>query len=50
MNLQAGEQASWNGKELLAEPLKEFMKEKMKIIQNFKRSKVKITKCLKNKN
>lgn len=29
-------QASWNGKELLAEPLKEFMKEKMKIIQNFK--------------
>ncbi|EMO76305.1 hypothetical protein LEP1GSC127_3314 [Leptospira kirschneri str. 200801925] len=36
MNLQAGEQASWNGKELLAEPLKEFMKEKMKIIQNFK--------------
>ncbi|WOT12916.1 FecR family protein [Leptospira interrogans] len=36
LNLQAGEQASWNGKELLAEPLKEFMKEKMKIIQNFK--------------
>ncbi|ASV10310.1 iron dicitrate transport regulator FecR [Leptospira interrogans serovar Canicola] len=36
LNLQAGEQASWNGKELLAEPLKEFMKEKLKIIQNFK--------------
>ncbi|WP_061269516.1 FecR family protein [Leptospira interrogans] len=36
LNLQAGEQASWNDKELLAEPLKEFMKEKMKIIQNFK--------------
>ncbi|XDD52479.1 FecR domain-containing protein [Leptospira sp. WS92.C1] len=36
LNVQAGEQASWNGKELLLEPLKEFMKEKMKIIQNFK--------------
>ncbi|AOP36648.1 iron dicitrate transport regulator FecR [Leptospira tipperaryensis] len=36
LDLKAGEQASWNGKELLIEPLKEFMKEKMKIIQTFK--------------
>ncbi|PJZ52973.1 FecR family protein [Leptospira adleri] len=36
LDLKAGEQASWNGKELLLEPLKEFMKEKMKIIQTFK--------------
>ncbi|TGM03643.1 iron dicitrate transport regulator FecR [Leptospira barantonii] len=36
LDVKAGEQASWNGKELLMEPLKEFMKEKMKIIQNFK--------------
>ncbi|TGL75804.1 FecR family protein [Leptospira yasudae] len=36
LDLKTGEQASWNGKELLLEPLKEFMKEKMKIIQNFK--------------
>ncbi|EMY78479.1 sigma factor regulatory protein, FecR/PupR family [Leptospira weilii serovar Ranarum str. ICFT] len=36
LDLKTGEQAVWDGKELLVEPLKEFMKEKMKVIQNFK--------------
>ncbi|TGM58724.1 FecR family protein [Leptospira adleri] len=48
LDLKAGEQASWNGKELLLEPLKEFMKEKMKIIQTFKTIKVENYQMLKD--
>lgn len=48
MDLKAGEQATWNGKELLVEPLKEFMKEKMKVIQNFKTIKTENYEMLKN--
>ncbi|PKA04120.1 FecR family protein [Leptospira ellisii] len=48
INLNAGEQASWNGKELLLEPLKEFMKEKMKIIQTFKTIKAENYRLLKD--
>lgn len=48
MDLKAGEQATWNGKELFVEPLKEFMKEKMKIIQNFKTIKTENYEMLKN--
>ncbi|OLY60944.1 iron dicitrate transport regulator FecR, partial [Leptospira santarosai serovar Guaricura] len=48
LDLKAGEQATWNGKELLVEPLKEFMKEKMKVIQNFKTIKTENYEMLKN--
>ncbi len=48
VDLKAGEQATWNGKELFVEPLKEFMKEKMKIIQNFKTIKTENYEMLKN--
>ncbi|AXR66393.1 FecR family protein [Leptospira mayottensis] len=48
LDLKMGEQATWNGKELLVEPLKEFMKEKMKIIQNFKVIKTENYEMLKN--
>lgn len=48
INVNAGQQASWNGKELLLGPLQEFMKEKMKIIQTFKTIKAENYKLLKD--